>query len=83
MKLDFEQTWDDWKNIVTNKDGTLNLEQIKKELYDYSILLKNVSLIFDHITGGHISKPFTDPKAVMQQTDEHYRKIYEDEDPEI
>lgn len=29
-----------WKGIVENEDGTLNTEQVKKELFDYQALQK-------------------------------------------
>ena len=39
-----------WKDIVTNEDGTINIEQVKKELYDYSQYIHETSIVYDTIT---------------------------------
>ena len=73
---DYEQTWEEfWKGICT-KDGEVNLEQVKRELHDYKTLLHNVPIVYDHITGGRISKPFTDPKAVTSVADDYYETLH-------
>ena len=61
-----------WKEIVENPDGTLNLEQIKKELCDYSNIMDIVSKVYDHITGGRISNILTLPYEVIREADDHY-----------
>ncbi len=33
-----------WKDIVENDDGTLNKEQVMRELYDFSVLIGNIEL---------------------------------------
>lgn len=60
-----------WKNIIINKDGTLNVSQIKKELYDYSVLLREVPKVYDALTGGKISKANTKAEAVIEVAREH------------
>ena len=50
---------DFWKNIVENKDGTLNKEQIMKELSDYSMVMDNCARAFVLMTNGNISKQNT------------------------
>lgn len=55
-----------WVPIIFDlKNGRLNLEQLKKELYDYSMLLENVPKVYCEITGGKISKPNTDVSEVI------------------
>lgn len=74
---DYEQKWEEvWKEICTNADGSINLDQIKRELYDFSIVMHNVSQVYDHITGGRISKPNTDAGAVVQVADEYYDELH-------
>lgn len=58
-----------WKPIILNPDGTLNLEQIKKELHDFYTMLKNVPVVYDHVTGGRISKPLTPAEVVCSEAD--------------
>ncbi len=56
------ETW--WKDIVAPK-GRLNREAVMRELYDYGVILDGASKVYDHITGGMISKPNTDPSVVI------------------
>ena len=69
-----EECWESfWKEIVC-PDGKLDLEQVKKELHDFYTLIRNVSLVYDHITGGRISKPLTDPKVVIDEAEASYQR---------
>ncbi|MED1863298.1 hypothetical protein P4V41_07500 [Fictibacillus nanhaiensis] len=52
-----------WKAIVENEDGTLNVEQIKKELADYRVLLKEVPKVYDELAG--FSKPHTRASVII------------------
>lgn len=55
-----------WVPIIFDEEnGKLNLEQLKKELYDYSMLLENVPKVYCEVSGGKISKPNTDPNEVI------------------
>lgn len=54
-----------WKGIVENSDGTLNTEQVKKELYDYRNLLKNASQVYSFFT--QYSKPLTDSQFIIDE----------------
>jgi hypothetical protein len=76
---DYEQTWEEfWKDICTNKDGSINLDQVKRELHDYKRLLKNIPEVYCHVTGDSVSKPFADPKVVCDIADRYYQELYED-----
>ena len=63
-----------WKDII-EKDGKLDIEQIKKELYDFTTLMNNISKVYCHITGNQISKPLTDPDIVCILADDYYDRI--------
>ena len=71
-----------WKEIVENPDGTLNKEQIMKELADFSVLIDNLSKIYDRISSGIVSKPMTNAKTVLalyeEALEEAYERGYED-----
>lgn len=66
MAEDYEKTYADfWKSIVENPDGTLNLDQVMRELHDYHQMIEQVPLVYSEVTGGRISKPNTMASAVI------------------
>lgn len=72
---DYEKTWEDfWKSLCTNPDGSLNLDQIKRELHDFHTAMDNVGKVYCHITGNRISKINTLADAVIAEADEHYSR---------
>lgn len=68
---DYENTYDEfWKEIVENPDGTLNLDQIKRELHDYAKIMDEASKVYDDVTGSRISKPNASASAVIAAANE-------------
>lgn len=59
--LDFDTFWRD----IVMPDGKLDFDQIRRELHDYHDLLVEVPKVYDHITGGRISKPNTLASSVI------------------
>lgn len=53
-----------WLRLVTDEDGALSKEKVLAELHDYSVLLDIVPKVYDEVTGGHASNPFTVPEVV-------------------
>lgn len=77
---DYKETWFDfWESICTDAEGNVNMDQIKRELHDYHLLMNHVAIVYDHITGGKISKPLTDPQTVIAVADDSYRESFEEE----
>lgn len=52
-----------WKTIVETEDGQLDMEQVKKELADYKILLDEVPKVYDELAG--FSKPHTRATVII------------------
>ena len=68
-----------WVPIIFDlENGRLNLEQLKKELYDYSMLLDHVPKVYSEVTGGRVSKPNTLPGAVIQEFNEYMQEVVDD-----
>ena len=71
-----------WKEIIENPDGSLNKEQVMKELHDFSILIGNISKIYTYMTGSIVSKPMVDAHIIIglceEQLQESYDRGYED-----
>lgn len=57
-QADYEKTYDKrWREIVEQPDGTLNADQVKRELHDYSGLMERASEVYSAVTGGFTGKP--------------------------
>ena len=66
-----------WKEIVENPDGTLNKEQIMKELADFSVLIGNISKIYCYMTGNMVSKPMVHAEVIIQLCEEQLQESYD------
>ena len=66
-----------WKPII-EENGTVNLKQVKKELYDFYMVINEVSKVYCIITGSQVSKPLTSADTVIALADEYYDTIYQD-----
>jgi hypothetical protein len=80
---DYMDTYrENWKEIVERPDGTLNLDQVARELHDYWGLMRRVAEVYDNVTGGRISKPETMPGPVInrvnERIDEAEREVIDD-----
>lgn len=78
----YHQVWEEeWKHICTNKDGTLNLDQIQRELSDYSFMLGEVPKVYSEVAG--LSKPNTHAKAVISEYEKLMNEKFKDYIDEI
>jgi len=68
----FEQFW---KPIVCHPDGSLNIEQLKKELADYSFILGEVPKVYLAVTGDALSKPNYHAAGVISCTESHFSEM--------
>jgi len=66
-----------WAPIVEYR-GFLDIEQVKKELYDFWLVMDNVPKVYNYVTGGKVSKILTDPEFVKALADDHYEDICKD-----
>lgn len=66
-----------WKEIVENPDGTLNKEQIMKELSDFSMLIVNLSKLYSYISGNRASYPTIKPEVVLELFEEELKEQYD------
>lgn len=57
---DYIQEYEEfWKDIVENEDGTLNKDQVMRELSDYSMVMDNCARAYSLMTKQRISKQNT------------------------
>lgn len=68
-----EQVYQDfWKPLI-EKDGVLDIAQMKRELFDFWQVMQSVPKVYDHVTGGKVSKILTDPDVVIALADDNYQ----------
>ena len=72
------ESWEFWKELVCDENGNVDVEQLKKELYDYSCLMSQVPIVYEHVTGGRLSKPNYSASVVTNSADEHFQGLIED-----
>ncbi|MDF7810718.1 hypothetical protein [Hymenobacter sp. YC55] len=83
-KSNFERVWNDfWKDICTNPNGSINLEQVKRELADYHGILEEVSKVYDTLTRGNISKPNTLASAVIAEVERIHQEELDELEKEL
>lgn len=58
----------------------LDLEQVKKELFDFKRVMDEVDKAYIHVTGGKFSKCLTPAEWIISAADEHYEKLWTEED---
>jgi hypothetical protein len=75
---DYEKNYADfWKDIVENPDGTLNIDQVKKELHDFYRAMQEVPKVYSHVTGGQLSKLLYEARTVIGEAERHYQDEFE------
>lgn len=59
-----------WKAIIMNEDGSVNLEQVKKELFDFSFVMEQVPKVYCAITNDTLSKINYPAEVVISKYEE-------------
>lgn len=82
-----EKTWDEfWKEICC-PSGVLDLNQVKKELYDFHYMIEQVPKVYTEITGGRLSKPNYSSDTVISEfhdvQEEQFKDYLKDETEEL
>lgn len=67
-----------WKDIICNADGTINVEQVKKELADFHFVMEQVPKVYCHITGDLLSKVMYDAGSVIACADDRLNELIEE-----
>jgi len=70
---------DYWKKLI-EPNGVVDIDEVKKELYDYGVLMHEVSKVYDHITGGRLSKTNYPASVIIDEYQEFINRMYIDKD---
>lgn len=70
-----------WKRIV-EPGGVLDFEQVKKELFDFHVMIQEVPKVYDAVTGGKFSKHLTRAEVIIDAAEAHYKDWYAEDEPD-
>ena len=59
-----------WKEDMEDGAGELNRQKVIEALYSYAATISNNSILYEYITDGHVTDPYTPVSVVMQASDE-------------
>lgn len=75
-----ESVYDEfWKGLV-EVNGELDLDAVKRELFDFWQVMQRVPKVYCYITGHQASKLLTDPDIVCALADEYYERLHRESD---
>lgn len=60
-----------WKEII-EKDGVIDIEQVKKELHDFSFIIDQVSEVYSAVSQGLLSKSMYYASVIIEQLEENF-----------
>lgn len=71
LKKSVEENWEEfWKDIILNKDGSVNLDQLKKELFDFSDMIHRMMDLTCAITNERMSYATYSVKNILSVAQE-------------
>lgn len=74
-----EETYENFWKLIVEKDGEVDMEQVKKELHDFHIVMNEVSKVYSHLTGGQLSKPHYYADDVISEVYNYFNMLRQDE----
>lgn len=67
-----------WRPLVYTESGELDLEQIKKELFDFHFLIENMPKFIEHATGGACSNPMVHLSVLESLHDDYVTTLVDE-----
>jgi len=73
-------TWQQHAEVLEQeRDAALDrIREFEKEYEDYQTVASHCSAVYDHFSGGLISKPFTHPEHVIARAEDIQTQDFED-----
>ena len=72
---DVNKVYEEFWKFIIELDGEIDFEQVKRELYDYRIVMQEVSKVYCEITEGKFSKPNTKAEHIIEAVDEYNEEL--------
>jgi hypothetical protein len=74
-EAEVDNYWAEIIQSVTEEDGVTKAEAVRRELIDYHMVMEFAAIVYDHATGGRVSKLNTLPQAVCAVIDDYVNEI--------
>lgn len=83
-KAEIEANWrNTWQEILQHPDGSIDVEQLKLELMDFSDMIDRMTSLTSQITGGRLSYATYPVSTIMfvakEQEEENYNQQQKDD----
>jgi len=67
MSKEIEDNWQNiWRDILEKPDGSINIEQLKLELMDYSDMIDRMTMLTCEITAHKLSYPTYPVETILE-----------------
>ena len=73
-QIEYEKTW---KELI-EVDGEINLDQVKRELFDYANLIAMATQVYFYATGGKTGNVRTMPERMVELIEERVQELIEE-----
>ena len=83
VEADVQARWDEFWAPIVAPGGELDLDQVKRELFDFSVVMHEVPHVYMHVTGGRISKANSRASAVIGAADDFLADMNEGASPAL
>ena len=77
---DVEKVWQEFWLPIISPSGTVDLQQIKRELFDFHTVINEVPKAYCEITGNQFSKATTQAIHIIADAEDHYRRWFQDDE---
>lgn len=79
-ELSIEYDWEQiWKPILEKEDGSIDKEQLKLELHDYSEMIHRMSILTDRLTRSKLSYPTYPVDTIIEIMEEELEDERQDQ----
>lgn len=64
---DVEKVYREYWQEIVEKDGVIDVDQVKKELFDFHQVMGTFATVYCEITGNRLSKLLYDPQVYVNE----------------
>lgn len=77
-----QKVYDEFWRPIVEPNGVLDFGQVKRELFDFRMMMEEVPKVYDAVTGGRFSKPLTRAQVIIDAAEAHYQDWFAEDEPD-